>query len=76
MNLEEFLNQLNFNDVQKNNDYLFSDLEDEDEPIQRKPSESITRKDSFKSQNEIETPLPKVSRASRKKSVISSSVQP
>jgi hypothetical protein len=70
MNLEEFLNQINFNDIQKNNDFLFSDLEDDDEPIQRKQSENFPIKDS----NDSDLALSK--RVSRKRSVISSAIQP
>jgi hypothetical protein len=61
---------LDFDNIQKDN-ILFSDLEDDDEPIERKVSEVRLRKDSGKSLNESDASLSKVSKAARKKSVMS-----
>lgn len=71
IDLDTFLNALDFNNIQKDN-ILFSDLDDDDEePFERKQSEAGLRKDSERSLNESEASLPKISKASRKKSVMS-----
>eukprot|EP00347_Sterkiella_histriomuscorum_P024037 403332525 len=72
INLDEFLRDLDMNNLEKS--MLFSDLEDEDEPPQRivkQPSVAYSRKDSNRSLNESENSVPKSLKAHRKKSVMS-----
>lgn len=68
MVLEEFLRDLDIHNLEK--DMLFSDLEDEEEPEPR-INASDARKDSGKSLNDSENSVPKITKQSRKKSVMS-----
>lgn len=65
LNLEEFLRNLDIDNLEK--DMLFSDLDDENEKPEKPP---VGRKESGKSLNESEVSAPRATKNHRKKSVM------